>query len=126
MTTLLYTAESPSREDLEAQQGLTLLEFGVDWCGHCHAALAPVTEALAACPGVRHLRVEDGAGRPLGRSFGVKLWPTLVLLVDGQERGRLVRPTTTAAVAEALRQVSTPAPQPGSSGAAAARGGVEG
>jgi len=105
MTTKLYSADAPSRADVDAQQGLTLLEFGVDWCGHCQAALGPVAEALAAHPGVRHLRVEDGRGRPLGRSFGVTLWPTLVLLVDGQERGRLVRPTEAQAVAQALQAI---------------------
>ena len=37
-------------------------------------------------------RVEDGRGRPLGRAYRVKLWPTLVLLRDGQEIARAVRP----------------------------------
>ena len=41
---------------------------------------------------VRHLRVEDGRGRPLGRSFRIKLWPSLVLLRDGEEVARVVRP----------------------------------
>jgi thioredoxin 1 len=38
--------------------------------------------------------VEDGRGRPLGRAYRVKLWPTLVLLCDGQEIARAVRPRT--------------------------------
>lgn len=42
---------------------------------------------------VRHLKIEDGPGRPLGRSFGIKLWPTLVFLRDGTEVARVVRPT---------------------------------
>lgn len=33
-----------------------------------------------------------GKGRPLGRSFAVKLWPTVILLRDGQEIARAVRP----------------------------------
>jgi thioredoxin 1 len=37
---------------------------------------------------VRHVKVEDGSGRRLGRSFGVKLWPTLVFLRDGREVAR--------------------------------------
>jgi len=36
--------------------------------------------------------VEDGPGRPLGRSFRVKLWPTLVFLKDGRELARVTRP----------------------------------
>jgi thioredoxin 1 len=43
-------------------------------------------------PDVRHIKVEDGKGKPLGRSFRVKLWPTLVYLERGAEVGRVVRP----------------------------------
>ncbi|WP_043330235.1 thioredoxin family protein [Curvibacter gracilis] len=98
----LYEPEAPSRAEVEALPGRTLLQFGTDWCGHCRAAQVPVTEALAAHPGLRHLLVEDGPGRPLGRAYGVKLWPTLILLIDGQEKARLVRPTETAAVLQWL------------------------
>ena len=57
-------------------------------------------QALLACrDDVTHLKIEDGRGRPLGRSFGVKLWPTLVLLRDGQERARVVRPLSRADLA---------------------------
>jgi thioredoxin 1 len=51
---------------------------------------------------VRHLKIEDGPGRRLGRSFRVKLWPTLIVFKDGQELARLVRPATAAALDEAL------------------------
>ena len=40
-----------------------------------------------------HRKAEDGKGRPLGRAFTGKLWPTLVLLRHGQEVARVVRPT---------------------------------
>jgi thioredoxin 1 len=43
-------------------------------------------------PDVRHIQIEDGKGKPLGRSFRVKLWPTLVLLRDGKVVKQLVRP----------------------------------
>ena len=47
---------------------------------------------LAHHDGVDHLRVEDGPGRRLGRTYRVKLWPTMVLLRDGREIARVVRP----------------------------------
>ena len=53
-----------------------------------------MTQGLADHPQWQHLKVEDGSGRALGRSFRVKLWPTLVFLRDGQEIARLVRPTS--------------------------------
>lgn len=47
------------------------------------------------------MRVEDGKGKPLGRSFAVKLWPNFVLLRDGQVTGQLARPPV-AELAELL------------------------
>lgn len=93
-----YNPANPSRAEINALPGLTLLEFGTDWCGHCQAAQALIAATIAGHPTVRHLKVEDGKGRPLGRSFGVKMWPTLVCLRDGKEVGRLVRPDSAAAV----------------------------
>jgi thioredoxin 1 len=88
----LSAIEAPSLADVQAMKGLTLLEFGTEWCGHCRAAQPLISHALAAQPHWQQCKVEDGPGRPLGRSYRVKLWPTLVLLRDGKEVGRLVRP----------------------------------
>ena len=84
----------PTREQVDQLAGTTVLEFGAAWCGHCMRARPLVDEALATHPAVRHIQVEDGRGKPLGRSFGVKLWPTFVFLRDGVEVARVVRPRT--------------------------------
>jgi len=102
MKPYLSETEAPSRADVDALPGLTLLEFGTDWCGHCRAAQGPVAEALAQQPQWQHLKVEDGPGRALGRSYRVKLWPTLLVLRDGQEVARVVRPTAGQDVLTAL------------------------
>ena len=98
-------ANEPTRSELDALAGPALVEFGSSWCGHCRAAQPSIAAALAAHPGVRHFKVEDGRGRPLGRSYGVKLWPTLVFLRDGREMARLVRPAGAADIAQALAAV---------------------
>jgi len=84
--------DEPTREQIDASTGPTLLEFGATWCGFCKAAQPDIAAVMQKHPGVRHLRIEDGKGRPLGRSFRVKLWPTLVYLEDGVEKARVVRP----------------------------------
>ena len=97
-----YTPESQTRADIDALRGLAVLDFGTNWCGHCQAAQPLVDQALAGHTDVAHIKVEDGSGRPLGRSYRVKLWPTLVFLRDGVEVARLVRPTDAATVSQAL------------------------
>jgi thioredoxin 1 len=101
-----YQAEAPTREEVDATSGPLLLNFGTDWCGYCQAAAPRVEEALADRPDVRHLKIEDGPGRPLGRSFRVKLWPTLIALKDGVEVARVVRPESSAAVTALLAQLA--------------------
>lgn len=91
-----YQASAPGLESVQAMPGLVLLDFGTDWCGHCTAARAAVEAWMQDHPDVEHLRIEDGRGRALGRAFRVKLWPTLVLLQDGREVARVVRPRTAA------------------------------
>lgn len=86
----------PTRDEVETLPGETVLEFGASWCGICQGTRPLIDEALAAHPEVRHLRIEDGKGKRLGRSFGVKLWPTLVFLRDGHEVARRVRPKAPA------------------------------
>jgi thioredoxin 1 len=98
----LSAIEAPSQADVQAMQGLTLLEFGTEWCGHCRAAQPLIAQALASQPHWQHCKVEDGPGRPLGRSYRVKLWPTLVLLRDGQEVGRCVRPASAQDIEAAM------------------------
>jgi thioredoxin 1 len=101
-----YAVDQPARADIDALAGATVLEFGTDWCGFCRAAQPLIEAAFSGHPSLRHLKVEDGPGRALGRSFRVKLWPTLVFLRDGQEVARLVRPGDRAAIAEALTQMA--------------------
>lgn len=87
-----YANPGPTREEIDSMPGKVLLEFGTDWCGHCQGLKPHVTSLLKQYPSVTHIKVEDGKGRPLGRSFRVKLWPTLILLRDGTVVRQLVRP----------------------------------
>jgi thioredoxin 1 len=97
----------PSRADIDALAGPTVLEFGTPWCGYCQAAQPLIARAFERHAGVRHIKVEDGPGRSLGRSFRIKLWPTLIFLHNGTETARLVRPTEVTPIALALAQLTS-------------------
>lgn len=84
----------PTREAVDQMTGSVVLEFGATWCPHCQGIQSDLTAALAAHPTVQHIKVEDGKGKPLGRSFQVKLWPTLVFMRNGQVVSQLVRPSS--------------------------------
>ena len=100
-----YEEVEPKRADIDALEGPSIIEFGTPWCGWCRAAQPLLGAALAKHPRVRHIKIEDGSGRRLGRSFGVKLWPTLVFLDAGKEVARLVRPSSPGAIDQALAQI---------------------
>jgi thioredoxin 1 len=87
-----YVEDAPTLDQIGELAGETILEFGTPWCGHCQAAGPAIEEVLKEQAGPLHIKVYDGKGKALGRAFGVKLWPTLILLRDGKEVKRLVRP----------------------------------
>ena len=97
-----YATTEPLRADIDALDGPTVLEFGSPWCGYCRAAQSLIASAFADHARVRHIKIADGSGRPLGRSFKITLWPTLVFLSDGREVARVVRPSDTSAIRKAL------------------------
>jgi thioredoxin 1 len=101
-----YQNPGPTRDEIDASQGTMVLEFGTGWCGYCQAAAPIIGEALEAFPNVPHVKVEDGPGRRLGRSFRVKLWPTAIVLNDGQGIARVVRPNSSDELRSALHEIS--------------------
>jgi thioredoxin 1 len=97
-----YQPSQPDRAAIDATPGVIAIDFGTDWCGYCRAAAPLIEQALEAHPAIRHMKVEDGSGRALGRSFRIKLWPTVVVMKNGVEVARVSRPADANEVGAAL------------------------
>jgi len=96
-----YAEETLTFEQVSELSGDVVLEFGAPWCGYCQAAQPAITAAVNEQKAMRHIKIYDGKGKPLGRAFKVKLWPTLIFLRDGQEVARIARPSS----ADEIRQL---------------------
>jgi thioredoxin 1 len=101
-----YEESLLTRENVDAMTGPVVIEFGASWCGICRSFTPQAEAAFEPFPGVTHLRVEDGPGKRLGRSFRVKLWPTFVFMKDGQVLQISVRPTSADEVTRGLEAIA--------------------
>lgn len=102
-----YATNHPTRDEIDGIRAPTVLEFGQPSCPCCQASEPVIRSAFKDFPGVSHLKLEDGQGRLLGRSFEVHKWPTLIFLQEGEEVDRLVRPASEKEVRKALESIDT-------------------
>lgn len=65
-----------------------LLDFYASWCGPCRDMVPTVTELERL--GYRVHRIDVDRDRDLAERFAVHSLPTFIMLVDGQEAGRLI------------------------------------
>ena len=54
-----------NKAEIEQLNGLTVIEFGANWCTYCQAAQAIIAKALLNYPNVKHIKIEDGKGQSL-------------------------------------------------------------
>ena len=101
-----YEEETLSFAQVSELSGNTIIEFGAPWCGHCQAAMPAIKEVLSEQTAISHIKIFDGKGKRLGRAFNVKLWPTLILLKEGNEVARLVRPVAPDEVRQLISKIS--------------------
>ena len=75
----------------KTKTGLWLADFYADWCGPCRM-LAPVIDEVAGeLQGkVGFIKVDVDASQKTASQFEVTSVPTIVLIKDGKEVGRLV------------------------------------
>lgn len=97
---ILPSAEAAA---LTAARGVTLIDFTAKWCGPCKQ-LAPILAGLATEYGaqVRVVAVDVDDSQDVAQHYGVRAMPTMVLLRDGAEVGRVVGTRSRAFLAGVL------------------------
>ena len=104
-----------------AQGDVVLLDFAASWCGHCRQMAPIIGEITAAGWVVRHVDADQEPD--LIRRFGVTGVPCYVLLVRGEEVGRINGATTRAELEKLLAKSRQPLGLPAAPVAAAAPAG---
>ncbi len=77
---------------LEASRQVpVLVDFWADWCPPC-VVLAPILEKIVTSLGGRvrlaKVEVDEGENMKLAGRYGLRGFPTVLLFVDGEEKGR--------------------------------------
>jgi putative thioredoxin len=74
-----------------SHQTPVLVDFWAEWCAPCRI-IAPVLEAVIEAHAggllLGKLEVDEGENMKLAGHYRVRGFPTVVLFVDGEERGR--------------------------------------
>jgi thioredoxin len=89
--TLASVTDETFAAEVEAHDGLTVVDFWAEWCGPCRM-LAPVVERLAAQhpERVRVVKVNADDNQRTSVRFGVRGLPTLLFFKDGQLVDRIL------------------------------------
>lgn len=75
----------------KVSQGVSLVDFYADWCGPCRMLTPVIHEVAEQLHGKAHfIKVDVDASQKVAAQFQVMSIPTLVLLKNGKEVGRLV------------------------------------
>jgi thiol-disulfide isomerase/thioredoxin len=96
----------PSPAAAAASGDVLLLDFAASWCGPCRQMAPIVSEIAAAGWPVRQVDVDREVD--LVRRFGITGVPCFVLLVKGQEAGRINGATTQAELERLLASSAAP------------------
>lgn len=89
--------------DQAVSSGVTLVDFWAEWCGPCKM-IAPVLDEIAGeyTGRARVAKVNIDNEQDLAARYRVNSIPTLLVIKDGQEKGRMVGVQPKAKIAAAL------------------------
>jgi|SRR5579871_6535565 len=86
---MINATDADFAEQVEAQSGLTIVDFWAQWCGSCRM-LMPTLDAIAAEGHVRVVKVNTDENPKTPTRLGVRSIPTMVFYRDGEPVGSIV------------------------------------
>jgi thioredoxin 1 len=89
MRIMTVATDTTFAEQVEAQDGLTIVDFWAPWCGGCRM-LSPILDAIATEGNVRVVKINCDENPGTTARFGVSSIPTMLFYKDGQHVGRIV------------------------------------
>jgi putative thioredoxin len=81
----------PSRVIAASHERPILVDFWADWCAPCHALAPHLNRVVGEHAGailLAKVEVDEGDNMKLAGHFRLRGFPTVILFVNGEERGR--------------------------------------
>ncbi len=72
-----------TKKELEAMEGLVMVDFHAEWCGPCKA-LGPILEQVSKEENVKLIKVNVDENNELSSEYGVRGIPTVLFFKNGE------------------------------------------